>query len=405
MEDFLENNPKSDIREDKDSYTVVNPWNDETIILEVDKDEKKVINRLSNVHLPPKFTAIYHKDENRVEFIYGPISADSNEKGREFSFYFEGREFYCQYAGASEVLDDILSSFSVVKNPSSTNHRNLTSISEIMEMRQENKEFWEEEEFELVSFYVDGIRIDEDDLENIARHLNFYMNYFDRSSPEIVIHEDKEEDMEHADLNLPETFPEKISARKIDEQLLRIWESAKKAPGSYREYLYSYQVIEYASHYFLKDEIRDKVKKILMSPDILNKPEESASEIANVVREEDINDVVKINKVIEENVSSEHIWKFIEPRIEYFSSSTHFEGGYTAPSIVKEQWGISDFEKSWMPKYGHEIRKIRNALVHAKEGKGEGMISPTDYNTSLLRPWATMITETSRQMIAYHDEL
>jgi hypothetical protein len=86
-----------------------------------------------------------------------------------------------------------------------------------------------------------------------------------------------------------------------------------------------------------------------------------------------------------------------------FADKVEFDGGFTANALVKDDWELEDFKSAWSPKTQHTLRKIRNALVHAREARMSEVIAPTRANQARLRPWTNLVSIMAQQVILYWD--
>lgn len=187
-------------------------------------------------------------------------------------------------------------------------------------------------------------------------------------------------------------FPTDIAGNDLDSFLLSLWESSVLSSDPYRRFLYSYQIVEYAAFYYLKDEIFRAIKRILVSPELPSTIDNASKQIPDIMVEEKANDEAKFNSVVQQCVNPSMIWKEIEPKLEFFSGSTDFDGGFSISPFVKKDWKFEDFKTAWTPKLPDTLRKIRNALVHAREQRQSKSLSPTSRNQHLLRSWVSLMS-------------
>jgi hypothetical protein len=173
---FLANNPYSRIdtvesKTEGEIPIVSKPWNDESLVLLLlPQSKRKVIDALNNLILPPRFTAIYHTDINTMEYIYTRLKQDAPIASRRFTFDLDSKHYSCKFDKASERLMLLVSCFARAQE-TRTDFRNLIYL--------------EEESppggMEPVSFYVSGFhKYDENEILEISRYLNFFMQYYDR---------------------------------------------------------------------------------------------------------------------------------------------------------------------------------------------------------------------------------
>jgi len=97
-------------------------------------------------------------------------------------------------------------------------------------------------------------------------------------------------------------------------------------------------------------------------------------------------------------VDPKEIWKELQPYKDYFSADVVFDGGFSLPALIKADWEVGDFVAAWTPKFPDALRKIRNALVHAREMRMVNVISPTKANYDRLRPWIAPLSLAAMQV-------
>ena len=62
---------------------------------------------------------------------------------------------------------------------------------------------------------------------------------------------------------------------------------------------------------------------------------------------------------------------------------------------------MDDFRVSWSPKFGDTLRRIRNALVHARESRMVEVIAPIGENYEKLAPWLPPLRVAAMDAIVY----
>jgi len=243
------------------------------------------------------------------------------------------------------------------------------------------------------SFWIHVVDWDESIVLELARNLNFYMYYFHRSTPRILIHEEQPTSTTSTPLvRYPfGPFPNTISGRPLDPYLLGLWQSSVTADPFLR-FLYNYQILEYSAFYYVQDGIRRKLENILRSPEMPLRAAEAVHAILDIVSEARQDDEAKFAAAIKQLVNPEALWKEIAQNMDSFSSDTKFDGGFEVSALLKNGWALDDFKAAWIPKFPEALRKIRNALVHAREARMSKVIAPTASNYSKLRPWTTLIS-------------
>lgn len=196
-------------------------------------------------------------------------------------------------------------------------------------------------------------------------------------------------------------FPKTILGKVLDDFLLSLWDTAINAPDPIRRFLYSYQIFEYCAFYFLKEELELSVQKLLLDPNIQAKIPLVAHQLLDLIAEDRTTDDSKMNSLIEKVITPCHLWKEIQKNIDIFSNQTEFEGGVTLSPIINKNATEEAFEKEWHPKIIDQLRKLRNALVHAREKRSSKCIIPTAKNLQLLRPWSTLAISISSELMIY----
>lgn len=236
----------------------------------------------------------------------------------------------------------------------------------------------------------------------IAQHLNFYMHYFDRSSPRINIIEpppkkDKQETPERYPFG---PFPSEVPGYSLDPYLLGLWESSIRGNPRLR-YLYSYQVLEYAAFYYVKEDILQAVKRAIVAPQARFNPDAAVERIIDAISEDRQHDDARMKAVVKQVVDPEILWKEIEPNRDYFCQPVHFDGGLNLEPLLRPNWSLDDFASAWHPKFMDHVRKLRNALVHGREQRMFNVVAPTQANDERIRPWLAPLSIIAMQTILY----
>ena len=378
---FQQNNPHSECRKMKEHYVVKKPWGEEALELFLRHEDDEVLNALANVLLPPRFTAVWHMDTHEFEVVWAPISERSEFRSRRFEFRLAGQVYECEFRDTSSRYLAI-ARVSRKTALSETKWRNIFFFSPDL-LRTPG--------YKPTSFWITGIQQwDERLVVDLARHLNFYLRYFDRNSPVILIHDEVAQYSEQMPVRYPlGGFPPHVMAQRLDPYLLLIWNSASQEYDPLVRFLYGYQILEYASFYYIKADVEKRIERILRAPELPFRLPESIRRIIDVVSEDRMQDEHKFSKLICDVVNPDDLWKEIEPNKEYFASDMKFEGGFTLEPLIERNWGVEDFRRDWekRPRFPESIRKLRNALVHARESRTSGMLAPTRRNADAIRPW------------------
>lgn len=404
---FLRNNPYSEIKKRGKLYYVINPWKDESIYFVLrPESQSDLIAALNNLILPRRFTALYHLDTNTVEYIYTLLDENSPYLSRQFEFTTDGKVYYCRFEDASERLLLLSKLFRPTGKEAAAEYRNLMLLHlymnpKLIQSLQLEQDFFTQRK--PVSFSVSGFeKFDEDKIVEISKHLNFFMLYYDRESPSILIHSVERELAEPAkQLQFVETtFPEKISTRRQDPFLLDLALTARTVETRL-QFLYYYQILEYAAFYYTDDEVRRDLLNIINTPDIHSNPERHISRILDTVSGVRQEEEAKIQKVVKMVCRPEVVWKELQQDVSYFSQTQQFDGGFVLEAFIDETTTVESFCAMWHPKTADTLRFIRNALVHGRERKFGKVISPTPRNDQLIKPWVATARRIAEEVIIF----
>ena len=354
---FLSRNPDSTLQENP--LKLLRPWGDNSIEIEFSPFSEDPVEALNSVLLPPRFSALWHHDVNDLEFIYGAIDETNPIRGRAFNLQLSGKTFECEFREPSNRLLLIAQSARFIFPDTSTNYRNIADIKRHVRRAKERPDSPLLKGRVLSSFWIRNIEYDEGNALTLAKTLNFYMRYFDRRTPAILIHEEPADKGPTGALaQYPfGDFPGTISARPLDSYMLGLWESAIQAGDPFRRFLYSYQIIEYAAFYYMQESIFAGLKKILASPQTPSRLDEAAREIAEVMVDAKMDDEAKLVACIKQMVDPCTLWREIEPNINSSCADATFDGGFVLPALLRTGWTVEDFKSSWLPKFPDSIRK------------------------------------------------
>ncbi len=266
---FLKNNVHATISEKQKKLFILSPWNDKSIAFRLNNELVSVLN---NLLLPPRFTAIYHLDSNSMEFIYTLLKEDDPYASREFKFILDGKSYQCQFAPSSERLLVLGKLFIRRPKYSPSDYRHLLEIREYVEFSKKKRLSFDDPlvGMKLISFFVSGFsKFDEEKMVDVAKHLNFYMLYYDRGSPYIIVHspEYKIDESKKPFPIIEAIFPKNITTRSRNSFLLDLALTAYEAPPRL-QFIYFYQILEYAAFYYVEDESRKQISNIINTPDI-----------------------------------------------------------------------------------------------------------------------------------------
>lgn len=393
LENILNLNPELTIEEKDNTYKILRPWNDKSISFVFPKNKK--LDSLANIIFPHQLVAIFDKSINALEFIYGPVNKEEKILKRKFDFYFKGQKFECSFSPMSEALTLLAKSFKETTGESKSNYRNLRFLRDMFR----DKAFFKEilTDSELTSFCVKGnFKKISNDFVELAKTLNFYMSYFDRETPHILILGKEYESKEHNKpcyFSLFDTFPEKINAQPIDNTLLEIFNVAQNTEDIRLRFIFYFQVLEYSSYYYLNSKIKSKIQQTLKNPELATKSEDFSKSLIEDLKDHfsQNDDSLKLEQTICEYVNVEDLKTEIETNKEFFSLDIEFEGGLKINRIIKDSDSVEKLKKDDLVLIKKNIERIRNVLVHLRESRENKVILPTEKNDNLLLPYLYLI--------------
>lgn len=381
-------NPKIEINSLENEYQLINPWNDKSISFAFKKGAK--LASIANIQFPEQLVAIYEKEKKSLEFIYGPIDPESRVAERKFDFLYKGQLFKCRFDKMSDALKLLAISFKEKSPESDTDYRNLRFLRDVF---TENlyKEFIKD--LVISSFYVEGDfeKIDFDYV-GLSKALNFYMAYFDRETPKILIHSKEYEEEKYNKpclYELFDTFPEIINGTNIDATLLDTFMVANQTENIRLKFIFYFQILEYASYYYLDNKIQIKILQTLKNPAVYDKPEDFSKSLIEELKDHfsQKDDSIKLEKTITENISIEDIRTEISSNKDFFATDLEFEGGLKINRILKDVNGVDNLKEDDLILIKKNIEKIRNVLVHLRESRENKVILPSPANNNKLLPY------------------
>lgn len=408
---FLQNNPYSSVGKRGRFTCILTPWNDNSLYFLLEpKSVSDLIATVNNLVLPPRFTAVYHLDSGTMEYIYDLLETDDPCFARAFKFTLGSRSYSCKFAKTSERLLILAKWFRRTGKQSLREYRNLDLLREYLQLVGTKRVYTEDylAGAEPISFFVSGFKKwDEDEVMDVSKHLNFFMQLYDRDSPYIIIHRPEVEELgKHKQLRASEiAFPKSISSRRRDPFLLDLALTANTATSSPRlQFIYYYQIVEYAAFYQVDAETKRHLLNIINIPDIHSNPDKYIPRILDSVSISFRQDEeARLEKVINAACRPEAIWEELQQNMSYFSKKVEFDGGVVLESFVPEGITKDDFCGMWHPKTAHTLRFIRNALVHGRERKFIQVISPTPRNDLLIKPWVGIVRCIAEHVIVFNS--
>ena len=409
LADFLKHNSHAEIAKDGKYFYVQRPWNDESVRFLL-RPEAELIGVLNSLILPPRFTAIYHRNSKTMEYIYTVLESADPICKREFKFSLSGKSYFCKYREASKELLILSRQFRRTGKQTTTDYRNLLLLREYVQSQPKKQAIFEETFAEMIpiSFYVSGFKkFNEDEIVEVSKHLNFFMEYYDKASPYIRIQSPETEMKEtFTQAKLPEiVFPETITTKRQDPFLLDLALTAYTTTTTRLTILYYYQIFEYLAFYYVDAKTRSELLGIINTPDIQANADlyiPKILETINIGVRQD--EEAKIENLVKTVCSPEAVWREIERNKPYFAAKQEFDGGFVLDPLITADLSKDDFCGMWHPKTITTLRHIRNALVHGREKKLISVITPTMRNDLLIRPWASIACCIAEQAIIFGNQ-
>ena len=406
LQKFQTNNPGINIIEETEHINITNLWGDDTFMCRFKKNEK--FSSLENILLPPELAAIYNTKTKSIEFIFSPLELTDPIILRKFNFYYKGVEFKAEFTHPSEAFKLVTTAFREVRISSLTNYRNIYRFRDFY--KKESSQPWIKHYYEdktPIVFKVTG-DFDKINLEfvSFSKNLNFYLDYYDRSSPYILIYENEEEES----YNLPcystkQTLPEVINVRTLDPVLVDLFEVARTTTNTRLRFLFYFQVLEFCSYYHLTDKFNKKLTKILKNPDLMVNSNYYGKLLTEEFKDQfsQKDDEAKILRLVTEFVEFDDIKLEIEGNIDYFKKDVCFDGGLTIKSLLGQNDDLSNVSQSIIPTIKTNIEKIRNTLVHIRESRENKIILPTTKNTNLLLPYLHVLKRIAEKVSIQYE--
>lgn len=403
------NNPDA-IFENKRKYlTIKNLWNDPTFQLVIDKTNEPV-DKLNDTVYFEELLAIYHKKEDKLEFIFTPIEPKSSILKRKFDFIFEGHTYKCFFEESSISLGIIARSFQPLKAAEKSNHRNLREFNDYYLFSKQPAYFRDYyKDKKPYSFCIKGkLKSLNNNFSPLIKTLNFYFTYYDRNSPLIVLlqKETLKVEFNEACYSLFDKFPEIINSTKIDFTILDILHTAHRTDDIRLQFIFYYQILEYCSYYFLENNIRQKLFNILKKPDInLNANDYSKSIIEELQDHlgKHRDDTKKMEKTINSFCCINDIKLELEQNIDFFCKDLEFEGGLHIPKLFGNVEGLKTTTDNTLMTIKTNIEKIRNVLVHLRESRENKVILPTSDNEKKLIPYLYILRRIAEKVSIMYE--
>lgn len=408
---FQKNNPHCKFAVENGSLFLQNPWGSEDCRLSYDLSDVESIKELNNLAFFPQFDAIIHVDSNEIEFIFAYIIPDQEPAqsylNRKFTLHFDSVEYICRFSEPTTRLLDIATRYRRI--PTDPGTMVVPQLRAFRDAQQPDKlsegatAFFSNRVprnfFLKPSHSVLDLKI-----EDIARHINLIMNYYDRSTPEIEMRKDNEDHHKRVKPKrfCENSFPNTLVLHRIDEYVLSLIEVARETEARFA-FIYYYQVIEYAGFYFVDEKVRKSLKKFLRDPAMITCPEEKMHDLFAVLSDLAHNDEARRRKVIEECCDPNILWLEIENDRDCFCNELQLDGGFILSALISADTSQDSWATMWMPKLYDQLTKIRNCLVHARERRQSNVILPTATNNSHIKRYLPLIARIAEQIALKQD--
>lgn len=394
LENIRSNNSSIEIEENGEIYKLTNPWNDKSISFHFAKNQR--LSPIKDIQFPEELVAIYHSAQKTMEFIFIPIATGEVSKftNEKTLFNFKGVQFQCYFDISSKALEILAKSFVKGDAESDSYYRNLPIFYDYYSKNELYKKFFREAS--PISYFVKGnFNKINCDFVTLFKTLNFYRFYFDRYCSQIIIikKQIKTEKHEKPCYSKKQTFPSSINAKEIDPTILEIFSVARETKDIRLKFIFYYQILEFASYYYLNKKIQNKLSSILKKPEVSSMSNEYSKRIIEEMKDHfsSRDDSFKLETTITDYCTIDDIKLEIESNYEFFSKDINFEGGLFVPRILKNKEGIECLTDGDLIKVKTNIEKIRNVLVHLRESRENKVILPTETNNNLLVPYLYIV--------------
>lgn len=395
LKKIIENNPSAQIKKVKDYHTIENLWDDDSVGFKIDKGQRTT--ELTKIKFPPEIIGLYHFQENKLEFIFSPRLKTDPLITRKFTFNYQNETYSCYFGTSSKALELLAKTLRILKPDTDSEHRNLRDFRSYFNnkgptyMQQFNKDRVP------ISFYVEGnFKKFKGQFSPLLKTLNFYMNYFERSHPRIILlnNEKETEEIKRPCISKEKAFPKSINAKKINETILDIFEVANSTRDLRLRFIFYFQIIEYCTYYYLESDVSNQLEKILSQPDIADNTAEYSKRVQDLLQnhfyknktdssklESSINYFIEVNDIKDELLTNG----------EFFCKDLKFDGGLTVRKIFDNHEQLKHLNSSTLKSVKENIEKIRNTIVHLRHSRENKVILPTPKNNELIKPYLYLV--------------
>ncbi|MFL9841641.1 hypothetical protein ABS767_11760 [Sphingomonas sp. ST-64] len=225
------------------------------------------------------------------------------------------------------------------------------------------------------------------------------MSYYDAKSPRILVH-DIHDPVKPRNRYIAGKFPEVISGRALDENLMSFWDATRQ-PNAILRFIFYYRIIEYAASHYVDSSVRAKLAKVLANPAVSMDIQKSVDLVLSAYDGARGDDVPRFNALLQHAVAPEIVWKEIENNKAAFAEDVIFDGGFKLNAILDKNESLSTFSRGGMVKFANAIRGLRNVLAHGRDQNTSTAITPTPRNLKYLSVWVNAIAAAAGEVVLY----
>lgn len=395
LKKIVENNPTVKIEKVKDFHTIENLWEDDSIGFKIDKGKRTTV--LTKIKFPPEIIGLYHFEDNKLEFIFSPRLKTDPIIKKKFTFNYQGESYKCHFDTCSKSVEFLAKNLRIIKPDTDSEHRNLRDFRSYFNnkgptyIQQYNKDRVP------ISFFVEGnFKKFKGQFTPLLKTLNFYMSYFERSHPKIVLlnNEKETEEIKRPCISKEKSFPKTINAKKINETILDIFEVANSTRDLRLRFIFYFQIIEYCTYYFLETDVSNKLEKILSQPDIADNTSEYSKRVQDLLQNhfyKNKTDSNKLESSISFFIEINDIKDELLTNTDFFCKDLKFDGGLTVKKIFDNKEQAKHINNSTLKSVKENIEKIRNTVVHLRHSRENKVILPTAKNNELIKPYLYLV--------------
>lgn len=395
LKKIIENNPTAKIQKIKDYHVIENLWEDDSVGFRIDKGKRTT--ELTTIKFPPEIIGLYHFKANKLEFIFSTRLKTDPLISEKFTFNYQGSSYKCSFQRCSKAVELLAKTLRIIKPDTESEHRNLRDFRGFFNskgltyIQQYNKDRVP------ISFFVEGnFKKHENQFSPILKTLNFYMSYFERSHPKIIIlnNERETEEIKRPCFSKAKSFPKTINAKKINETILDIFEVANSTRDLRLRFIFYFQIIEYCTYYYLETDVSTQLEKILSQPDIADNTSNYSKRVQDLLQNHFYNnktDSSKLEKSISYFIEVSDVEDELLTNTGFFCKDIKFDGGLTIKKIFENEEQSKHLNNSTLKSVKENIEKIRNTIVHLRHSRENTVILPTPKNNELIKPYLYLV--------------